>query len=588
MEEGAPDGEDLRFETETAAVTEEDETGSGAVVFAGEDVRKTVAIEVGDGEGTDGVEWEVGSDGVFVPEGGENRRPFEPGEAGGAAVALADNDVVAGGDDAEEGGIGCVEVGVDGEEAPGEIEGLRRTDPVVACVDIGWALAIDLAEHEATLAGGGVEGVDLLVGPATGSNGGRFVETDLHLVVEKENAAASVEIGGEAVAGVHAGVDEVGFPELGVEPEEAGRGCGFRDGEAAFEDAATLLEGPAGETLGRAVFGDEGETVPPGEEAGGIERGCSAEESGRRDGVFVEFDGGRGETQQQEEENSQVVLDLLFYGLVRVLTQLLARETEDVALDVAALEMAAIEFPGLEAEPFLSLFDSYAAELGERISEETTGEEYVRLANAYLFDELGFAGNTEDYYHPRNSCLSEALVQRTGLPITLSLVYMEISRRLERPVFGIGMPGHFLVMYDDGEFACYIDPFHKGRVLTPEECYSLAREVTGTDIEKMPDALAPASKRHIVLRMLNNLRTAYFRLKDHEKALQVLDLLLIAMPESAEEHKQRGLVHLQLRHFVEAQQDLERYLRLSDPGASDREEIEKRLEAIRAWLAALN
>lgn len=269
------------------------------------------------------------------------------------------------------------------------------------------------------------------------------------------------------------------------------------------------------------------------------------------------------------------------------LLRLLVCHDEDIPLDVAALDIARIEFPDLEAEPWIGLLDSYASELAERILEESTGLEYIGKANHFLFEELGFRGNEDDYYSPFNSCLNQVLVERTGLPITLSLVYIEISRRLGRPISGIGMPGHFLVEYNDGETRRYIDPFHAGRVLGGEECLALASKVTGMDLSDNWTALAPVSKRQMALRMLNNLRAAYLRRGTWAKALEVQDLLVDAAPGEALEYRQRGYLHLQMRNFHDAARDLRKYLTLA-PGARDKEDVEKRLQSLRRWAAGMN
>ncbi len=266
---------------------------------------------------------------------------------------------------------------------------------------------------------------------------------------------------------------------------------------------------------------------------------------------------------------------------------LLVDNDENVPLDVAALQLATIEFPDLEVAPWIDLIDSYANELGERISEDDDGLAYIRTANEYLFEELGFRGNGGDYYNPMNSCLNQVLMERTGLPITLSLVYMEIGRRLGRPIWGIGMPGHFLVEYDDGQTRHYIDPFHHGRLMEGEECLALASRITGQDMSENWQALEPVSKRQMALRMLNNLRAAYLRGSAWAKALAVQDLLVQASPEDATEYRQRGYLHLQMKHYGEAERDLVRYLRLA-PEARDRGEIERRLKALRRWVAGMN
>jgi regulator of sirC expression with transglutaminase-like and TPR domain len=268
------------------------------------------------------------------------------------------------------------------------------------------------------------------------------------------------------------------------------------------------------------------------------------------------------------------------------LRELLTGESEEVPLDLAALQLASIEYPEISLESFLLLLDSHAREVEERISAGTSGPGFIQTLNEYLFQELGFHGNSNDYYSPANSCLNEVLASRTGIPITLSLVYMEISRRLDRTVLGIGLPGHFIVQYYDDEFTAFLDPFNGGRVLFDVECYALAKDVTGVDVSRNPDALRPVSKRHIVIRMLNNLRAAYFKRQNPAKAIQVLDLLIEAIPDSPEEYKQRGICHAQQQKFKAARRDLETYLMLA-PDAPDRSEIESQLARISGWLSKL-
>jgi regulator of sirC expression with transglutaminase-like and TPR domain len=269
------------------------------------------------------------------------------------------------------------------------------------------------------------------------------------------------------------------------------------------------------------------------------------------------------------------------------LLDLLTGRSAEHALDRAALELARIEYPSLDIEPFIGILDSYAVELSERLAGRSGGSDYVEVANQYLFGELGFTGNAAHYYDPRNSCLNDVLTARTGIPITLAVVYLEIGRRLARPVYGIGLPGHFLVQYRDADFAAYIDVFHGGRVLTTAECFELARQSAGIPLSDDPRMLAPFSKRQIVTRMLHNLRGVYFHRRAYGKALQTLNLLVAADPDSAEEYKLRGIVHLQMRSPVAARSDLESYLRLM-PEATDRGEIEQRLRSLRSYQAGLN
>jgi len=140
----------------------------------------------------------------------------------------------------------------------------------------------------------------------------------------------------------------------------------------------------------------------------------------------------------------------------------------DVAgeLDAAALEMAAIERPDLDPAPYLDTLDQLASEIATRLGRGHDGPKFVRVANQYLFEELSFRGNESEYYDPRNSCLDAVLDRRTGIPITLSVIFIEVARRLGQPVTGIGLPGHFIVQYDDGKYSTFADPFHGGKLLT--------------------------------------------------------------------------------------------------------------------------
>jgi regulator of sirC expression with transglutaminase-like and TPR domain len=144
----------------------------------------------------------------------------------------------------------------------------------------------------------------------------------------------------------------------------------------------------------------------------------------------------------------------------------------------------------------------------------------------------------------------------------------------------VGLPGHFLVLFEEADFRAYLDPYHGGQSLTEQECFDLAREATGMDLDDDSAMLTPVSKRHIVLRMLNNLRAVYFQQNKPGKAVQVLDLLIEASPDSAEEYKQRGVCRAQLGLIGPAQKDLQTYLRLA-PGAMDRQQVTAELERLR-------
>lgn len=261
-------------------------------------------------------------------------------------------------------------------------------------------------------------------------------------------------------------------------------------------------------------------------------------------------------------------------------------ETLDVRLDRAALELATIQFPDLEVEPSLERLNELASQLGDRLRNFNDGRDFVETAQRFLFQELGFHGNERDYFDPLNSCLNQVLERRTGIPVTLSVMYMEIARRLAMPVFGIGLPRHFVIQFDDGNYATFIDPFHGGKTITPRECFALA----GARVAD-PALLQRVSKKGIVRRMVQNLHSGYLKRKDWTRAAATLDLLVAAAPEGSHELaaalKLRGLLRIELKRFQDARRDFEKYLAL-EPQAADRPEVEKQILAIHRWLGRVN
>ncbi len=272
---------------------------------------------------------------------------------------------------------------------------------------------------------------------------------------------------------------------------------------------------------------------------------------------------------------------------VRRLLQALQDEHSDVTLDVAALEIASIEFPKLDFNGCVIRLDALAEQVGSRLSSGAALLDFVQATNELLFEVLQFRGNEEQYYDPRNSCLNSVLTRRLGIPITLSVLYMEIGRRLSRNVYGVGLPGHFIVGCEDNASRYWVDPFHSGRILAFADCCALAKQVADVDLRANPALLAPLTKRQILVRMLSNLKAIYLRGESFNKARQVLDLLIHATPEYAEEYRHRGIVHLRQLNHRAAKQDLETYLRL-EPNAPEREQVEKQLLLIARWKAGMN
>lgn len=275
--------------------------------------------------------------------------------------------------------------------------------------------------------------------------------------------------------------------------------------------------------------------------------------------------------------------------LIRVqrLLDALKNERSTVTLDVAALELAAIEFPRLDLEASFFRLDNLAQQIDSQLTGNSSGLDFIRGTNEILFDVLQFRGNEEDYYDPRNSCLNSVLLRRLGIPISLSVVYIEVARRLGRPVYGVGLPGHFIIAYEDSASRYWVDPFNHGRILSFADCCALARQNASVDLRSNPALLAPVSKRQILVRMLSNLKAIYLRGEAFDKARQVLDLLIEAMPEYAEEYRHRGIVHLRQLNHRAAKADLETYLRL-EPESPEREQVEKQLLLIKRWKAGMN
>lgn len=195
--------------------------------------------------------------------------------------------------------------------------------------------------------------------------------------------------------------------------------------------------------------------------------------------------------------------------------QLLAGHDDRMELDEAALELAGIDHEDVVRAEALSQLDAWSAEIESRLRPGSGGAEFLRISREVLFEDAGLAGDTEDYFNPRNSCLDQVISRKTGLPITLAVVYIEVARRCMRPVYGIGLPGHFVCQYNDGLIAAFVDCFNRGELLTREQCLERARELTGRKPERDTLVLAPVTKRQILTRMTNNLVEAYRRRQDN-------------------------------------------------------------------------
>jgi len=267
------------------------------------------------------------------------------------------------------------------------------------------------------------------------------------------------------------------------------------------------------------------------------------------------------------------------------LAELMRQSEEQISLAEAALVIASTEYPTLDLALYLQRFDSMAAAIGSRLGGETDSFRIIGEINRFLFEEEGFFGNSKDYYDPRNSFLNEVLDRKTGIPITLSTVYLEIAERLHFPLVGVGLPGHFLIKHP--YFQIIIDPFEQGRLLSESDCRARMQQVLGNSIEFHHSFLDGVGKRHIVVRILNNLRTVYYNARQYRKALDVTGLALAVQPDSPDQRKQRAGLLLHLGRYAEAASDLIFYLDQTPP-PDDADEIRETLAKLRRTVAQMN
>ncbi len=257
-------------------------------------------------------------------------------------------------------------------------------------------------------------------------------------------------------------------------------------------------------------------------------------------------------------------------------------------LDVLALLVAETEYPGLDHAAYLGKLDALAARVrltaAERKQPRTLG--LISAINRRLFDEEGFEGNFDDYYDPRNSFLNDVLDRRTGIPITLSVLYIEVARRVDLTVEGVGLPGHFLARAV-GPPDVLLDPFHNGRILSEADCEERLREIQGPEARLEPEFLKPVHNKYIITRMLNNLRAIYSSTHQYGKAVGALDVLLEIYPRSADDYKQRAALHHLLKNYARALADFEKYMQLARE-ASDADDIRQTILGLKRLLASLN
>ena len=263
-------------------------------------------------------------------------------------------------------------------------------------------------------------------------------------------------------------------------------------------------------------------------------------------------------------------------------------DEHQISLARAALTIARTEYPDLDSEKYIEQLDWYASRVEQMLPDLPEPIQVIAAINYVLFGEEEFRGNDEDYYDPRNSFLNNVLERKLGIPISLAIVYMEVAQRIGFPLFGVGMPGHFLLKhYDVAGNETFIDPFHRGNILTRADCQTRLDEIYSGQIPLQPEFLHTVTRRQLLTRVLNNLRNIYTERRDFRRALVIVDLVLAIHPKSAEDMKQRAVMRYALGQLRGAAEDFETYARMA-PDASDADEMRQTALSLRRRLAMLN
>ena len=270
--------------------------------------------------------------------------------------------------------------------------------------------------------------------------------------------------------------------------------------------------------------------------------------------------------------------------------EIAAAPDERIDLAEASLVIAGGEYRNLDISRHRARIDEMGATLRGRLPEDLSRADRVLALNRYLFDELGFTGNDAEYYDARNSYLNEVLDRRLGIPITLSVVYLEIGRRIGLPLHGVAFPGHFLVKCVVRDGAIVLDPYARGSSLSLDDLRARLRALSD-GVEPGPDEvrtiLAAASNKEILARILRNLKSVYLKQREFVRAVAAMDRLVALAPGAAHEYRDRGRVYLELECFRAALSDFRSYLALK-PDAEDATIVQRKAAELEGIASRLN
>ena len=286
----------------------------------------------------------------------------------------------------------------------------------------------------------------------------------------------------------------------------------------------------------------------------------------------------------------------------RAFALLLQRPDAEIDWVEAALLIARGADPGLDPVRCRGQIEALAAQVRQRLDERGIAhaadphfiQPVLATLNQVLFAEAGFTGNVEAYYDPGNSYLPEVLARRTGIPITLALVYIEVARRVGLRLHGVGLPGHFLAGWAPpgadlatSDEALFIDAFHGGLIRTPTECAFFFHQLHGSGCPFVRQFLAPVTTRQFLARLLGNLKSIYLSRQDLVQTLRIVDYLVLVQPKAAGELRLRGMLYYRLGAFVPALSDLRHYLQ-AVPDAPDAPQVRYHIELLHNLLVAAN
>ncbi|HXU37041.1 MAG TPA: transglutaminase-like domain-containing protein [Blastocatellia bacterium] len=266
--------------------------------------------------------------------------------------------------------------------------------------------------------------------------------------------------------------------------------------------------------------------------------------------------------------------------------ELVSLDDDQINLAEAALLIATEEYTRLKIEDYLDRLDRFGDIASERAEGASDASHVISAINSTLFAELGFHGNRDSYFDPRNSFLNQVIDRRTGIPITLTVVYMEVARRIGFQIRGVGLPYHFIAKHESETGDVFIDAFNEGRVLDTAGCAELLSEMTGGQEELQPEHLEPVSNKRMLARILLNLLGIYKGV-DPRRALATIERLLLINPNYAPHVRLRGTLLASVGDQTGAIAELERYLMLV-PDAEDFDAIKEQIRSIHLNRARLN